>query len=81
MFMAKNEMEMLDEIDRLILKIIKKEGSQTTYQIAKLADISWSTANTHCYKMQAIGVLKGRFEQEKIGARRKVVWRLIEGKE
>lgn len=76
--MAKNEMEMLDEIDRLILKIMKKEGPITTYQIAKMADISWSTANTHCYKMQAINVVKGRFEQEKIGARRKVVWRILE---
>ena len=65
----------LDEVDDLIVKIIRKEGKPaSTYNIAKLCDISWATANSHCYKLKSLNVIDGKLESGKIGARKKVVW-------
>jgi len=65
----------LDDVDNLVVKIIKKEGKPlSTYLIAKLCDISWATANSHCYKLKSMSVLDGKLESGKIGARKKVIW-------
>lgn len=80
-FMSDDGM-VLDEVDNFIVKIIKKEGKPvSTYNIAKIGDISWATANSHCYKLKSLGVLDGKFETGKIGARKKVIWWLKKEKE
>ena len=68
----------LDKVDDLIkskLKGLKKPLS--TYEIAKNANLSWATANTHCYKLKSFGVIDGKYEEARIGIKR-VVWWLTE---
>ncbi len=47
----------------------------STYEIAKFANISWSTANIHCYKLLVSGMLESREEELKIGVKR-VIWNI-----
>ena len=69
----------LDKVDKLIKEFLKKSSRPvSTYDIAKKLNISWSTANTHCYKLMAYGVVEGKNEEVKIGVKR-VVWWLAKG--
>ncbi len=62
-------------VDEVTLKILKKHKRPiSTYELAKQAGISWSTANTHCYKLKSEGVIKGKLETAKIGNSKKMVW-------
>lgn len=64
----------LSKADELILDLIKAHGTLSTYDIAKRLEISWSTANVHCYRLLASGLLKNSEDEVKIGVRR-VTWR------
>ena len=65
----------LSEIDKKILEILKKaEKPLSTYLIAKIADITWPTANSHCYKLKSLGLIRNKYEKSKFGLKEKVVW-------
>ncbi len=61
-----------DELIRSLLKTSKRLLS--TYEIAKEINVSWATANTHCYKLKAFGIIDGKNEEVKIGLKRIVWW-------
>ncbi|OYT27174.1 MAG: hypothetical protein B6U97_02200 [Candidatus Altiarchaeales archaeon ex4484_96] len=70
----------INAVDRLILLAMKRVNKPlSTYQIAKNANISWSTANTHCYKLKSIGVLDMKRVKNHFG-QTKVMWRALERK-
>ncbi|MFH1364126.1 MAG: hypothetical protein ABIH52_00560 [Candidatus Aenigmatarchaeota archaeon] len=65
----------LDKADQMIIKILKSAAKPlSTYDIAKKLEISWSTANIHCYKMMAFGVLKSKEDEVKLGVKRVTWW-------
>lgn len=72
--MAKFDMEMLDEIDKLIIDTLKKHKKLTTYQLAKQTKLSWSTVNSHCYKLKSMDAVDGKMEPARVGSRKKVIW-------
>ncbi len=51
----------LTRTDKRILKVLSKGGldSVSTYQIAKKANISWSTTISHCYKLMISDIVEG----------------------
>ncbi|RLG13605.1 MAG: hypothetical protein DRN71_04495 [Candidatus Nanohalarchaeota archaeon] len=62
-------------IDALTQKILKTSNLPlSTYQIAKQAKISWSTANIHCYKLKSEGKIDGKMEKAEVGSGKKMVW-------
>ena len=64
-------------VGTVIQKILKDaKGYLSTYEIAKRAKISWSTANTHCYKLKDQGILEGEMQVAEVGAGRKMMWKL-----
>jgi len=63
-----------NKVDRLIRDILKKEKSLSTYEIAKKIGISWSTANSHCYKLKSFGIIDCKDEETKLGMRRILWW-------
>ena len=73
------EEESLSPIDRLIIIALKSSKQPlSTYRIAKKANVSWSTANTHCYKLTSLGIVNRKGEKTHFG-QKKVFWRLIKG--
>ena len=65
----------LDKVDKLVKGILKKSPQPlSTYDIAKKLEISWSTANIHCYKLKAYGIIDSKNEEVKIGVKRVVWW-------
>lgn len=69
----------LDKVDRMIKDVLKKSPQPiSTYDIAKRLNISWSTANIHCYKLMAYGIIASKNEEMKIGVKR-MVWWLVKG--
>ena len=65
---------MLSRLDKEIVKLLRRERLLTTYQIAKKLQISWSTANSHCYKLMSLNKLSCRREKSKFGLERVVWW-------
>ncbi len=66
-------------VDESILKLLKESSEPvSTYEIAKKLGISWSTANTHCYKLKDAGKVDSKEIVPKIGAGKKIVWFLKE---
>ena len=64
----------MSKTDDLIKSVLAKPKKPlSTYQIAKLAGISWSTVNMHCYKLKANGIVDCREEESRTGAK-KVIW-------
>ncbi|NPA38497.1 MAG: winged helix-turn-helix transcriptional regulator [Candidatus Nanohaloarchaeota archaeon] len=62
-------------VEDAIIALLKKEKKPlSTYQIAKKIGISWSTANTYCYKMKDKGLIKGKEQVAKVGMNKKMVW-------
>ena len=62
-------------IDALTQKILKTSNLPlSTYQIAKQAKISWSTANIHCYKLKSEGKIDGKMEKAEVGSGKKMIW-------
>ena len=73
--MRKDETMPMSPLDEEIVKILKQaERPLSTYEIAKKLKISWSTANLHCYKLKAMGVLKSKSVESKFGLKEKMVW-------
>jgi predicted transcriptional regulator len=65
----------LSEIDKKILELLKKsEEPLSTYQIAKKTNVTWPTANSHCYKLKSLGLIKNKYEESKFGSKQKLVW-------
>ena len=62
----------VDQITEQILKKSKRPIS--TYELAKEANISWSTANIHCYKLKTEGKIRGKLETANIGSGKKMLW-------
>ena len=63
------------DVSEMILKLLKSSKKPlSTYQIAKKLNISWSTANTHCYKLKDEGKIEGKMESAKIGSTKKMLW-------
>lgn len=76
--MQNNTGILLGKADKIIIKLLKKsERALSTYEIAKMLNLSWATANTHCYKLMSLGEISGRNEEVKIGMRR-IVWVLVD---
>lgn len=76
--MQNNTGILLGKADKIIIKLLKKsERALSTYEIAKMLNLSWATANTHCYKLMSLGEISGRNEELKIGMRR-IVWVLVD---
>lgn len=62
-------------VEEAIVELLKKEGKPlSTYQIAKKIGVSWSTANTYCYKLKDKGVIKGEEKIARVGMNKKMVW-------
>ena len=62
-------------VGTVIHKVLKDSKTPlTTYELAKSAKISWSTANTHCYKLKDQGLIDGKLEVAKVGAAKKMLW-------
>ncbi|MCK5698571.1 MAG: hypothetical protein KAH93_01900 [Candidatus Aenigmarchaeota archaeon] len=68
----KHENLSIDALTERILKTSKQPLS--TYQIAKQAKISWSTANIHCYKLKSEGKIDGKMEKAEVGSGKKMIW-------
>ncbi len=72
--------EHINAVDRLIILALKKNNRPlSTYQVAKKANLSWSTANTHCYKLKSVGMLHMKRVKNHFG-QTKVVWWLTDKK-
>lgn len=62
----------LSPIDKALVDMIRGEKKPvSTYKLAKETKLSWSTVNSHCYKLKAFGILdmssnKSRFGQKKL---------------
>ncbi len=66
--------EHLSTVDRLIVNALNKSRVPlSTYQIGKKVNISWSTANTHCYKLKALGKLNMEVMSNHLG-QTKMLW-------
>ncbi|MBI5331944.1 MAG: hypothetical protein HZB65_00055 [Candidatus Aenigmarchaeota archaeon] len=60
--------------EKLVLDVLRKERRPlSTYEIAKLAGISWSTANTCCYKLFSKKLVVSE-EKEYKTSLRKIMW-------
>jgi predicted transcriptional regulator len=63
-----------NKVDKLIKDILRKEKQLSTYEIAKKIGISWSTANSHCYKLRSFGIVDCKNEETKVGVMRVIWW-------
>ncbi len=73
---------MFNSKDKEIIKLLKKSPEPlSTYQIAKDLKISWSTANSHCFKLKSFGKIEGEFKESKFGQGMKMVWWVGRGEE
>ncbi len=67
----------LSAVDRLIVNVLNKSrGPLSTYQIGKRTKVSWSTANTHCYKLKALNRVEMEVIQNHLG-QTKTLWSLV----
>lgn len=64
---------MLSTLDKEIIKLLKK-APLSTYQITKELKVSWSTVNSHCYKLKSMNILDSKIEESKFGLKPKVIW-------
>ena len=65
----------LGKVGKLVLDALKRSKRPlSTYEVAKLLNISWSTANTHCYIMKSLGIVDSKNEETKVGMKRMVWW-------
>ncbi|MBN2014253.1 MAG: hypothetical protein JW778_03645 [Candidatus Altiarchaeota archaeon] len=67
----KNE---LSPIDKVIVNTIRgKKKPVSTYKLAKETKLSWSTVNSHCYKLKSFGVLDMLSKETPFG-QKKMLW-------
>ncbi len=69
------------QIEREIIYELEheKEGL-STYMLAKKTGIRWGTIITHCYKLESQGLVKSQRLSQRIGAKTKILWKLVEKK-
>ncbi len=69
--------ENMSAVDRLIVNTLdKSKRPLSTYQIGKRTKVSWSTANTHCYKLKALNRVDMEVIHNHLG-QTKTLWSLI----
>jgi len=60
-------------VDERILQVLRESGKPlTTYQIAKKAKVSWSTANVHLKDLQLRNLVKSK--EDVIKSRKSKIW-------
>ena len=65
----------LSPVDQKILKILRESKEPlSTYEIGKKTEMTWSTANSHCYKLKSMRLIDGKTEKSKFGLGEKIVW-------
>lgn len=65
----------LNKVGNIIVNVLKKSSRPlSTYEIAKLANISWATANTYCYKLKSFDFMDCKNEEVKVGVKRIIWW-------
>lgn len=60
----------------ITLDALKKYGRQSTYKIAKLTGVGWSTIVIALYHLETIGKVKMRIEKRSISQTKKM-WELV----
>jgi Mn-dependent DtxR family transcriptional regulator len=64
----------LTPIDKVIVEMIRGEKKPvSTYKLAKETKLSWSTVNSHCYKLKSFGILDMASHSSPFG-RKKLLW-------
>ncbi len=64
----------------IIQKILgESKEPLSTYEIAKKANLSWSTVNIHSYKLKDQGIIDCRLEVAEVGSGKKMLWFLKKG--
>jgi len=67
----------MSTVDKLIVNVLDKSSRPlSTYQIGKRTKVSWSTANTHCYKLKALDKVDMEVIKNHLG-QTKTLWSLI----
>jgi predicted transcriptional regulator len=65
----------LSPVDKVIINVLKEANAPlSTYEIAKRAEVSWATTNTHCFKLAFLGLIEGKTEESKIRVLEKKMW-------
>lgn len=78
-YMIESNGTVLDQLDKFILSTLRTSKEPiTTYELAKIAKVSWSTVNSRCYKLKSVGKIKGKTETSPMGLRKKKIWWLNE---
>jgi len=67
----------LSPIDNVIVKTIKGARKPiSTYKLAKETTLSWSTVNSHCYKLKSFGILDMISKRTPFG-QKKMLWHVV----
>ncbi len=67
----------LSPIDDAIVKTIKGARKPiSTYKLAKETKLSWSTVNSHCYKLKSFGILDMMSKRTPFG-QKKMLWSVV----
>ena len=65
----------LSQTDKRIMKTLKESKVLlSTYEIAKRANLTWATTNSHCYKLKSLGLIDSKPEKSKHGLMGKIMW-------
>jgi len=67
-------MTSIDDLILGLLKIAHPAEKLSTYEIAKRLKISWSTTNTHCYKLYSKRKIKSKEVKSERGDGKKMLW-------
>jgi len=63
----------ISEMDQNILKILRESSEPlSTYEIAKKANVSWSTANIHLKDLLIKGIIKSK--EDSVKSKKRIVW-------
>jgi len=64
----------LTPVDKAILNSLKNANKPlSTYKLSKISELSWSTVNTHCYKLKSMGLVDSKVQRSKFGGK-KLFW-------
>jgi predicted transcriptional regulator len=70
----KNELTAID--NEIIRRIKSARKPVSTYKLAKETKLSWSTVNSHCYKLKSFGVLDMISKRTPFG-QKKMLWSVV----
>ncbi len=60
-------------------KLEESKAPLSTYEVAKKANLSWSTVNIHCYKLKDQGVIDCKLQVAEVGSGKKMLWFMKKG--